>query len=72
MEEKIYVVGLVKEANYLEWGLVGVFWQEEDALAACRTENHFIGTITIGVDYGDTDEEFPDSYYPLVDILKWR
>lgn len=67
MEEKIYIVGQVFTDDGKEWALVGLFWDKDRALQACRTTAHFIATTIVDRDYGDIIEEFEECVYPLLE-----
>ena len=63
---RLWVVGkIMSDEQYLQWEIIGVFDEEAKALAACRTQNHFLGTVVLNQDVGDEPQEFPNTRYPL-------
>lgn len=47
------------------WVLVGVFDSKEKAVAACKTKDYFIGTITLNEVAPEVPTALPNWEYPL-------
>jgi len=65
---KVYCVGqLLSKRKRTNWQIIGVFSIKEKALEVCRTENHFIGPLTLDHDLGDNLVSWEGAYYPLIE-----
>lgn len=60
---ELWIVGKVVEGS--EWEFDGVFDSEEKAIAACKSENHFIGPATLNKEIPEDCVEWVGAYYPL-------
>ena len=59
----VYVVTLWHASN--DFVIVGVFSDEQKAIAACRTPNHGYGPIQLDKDTGDELTDWADFRYPM-------
>lgn len=50
------------------WEFQGVFATEDEARAACRDTNYFIGPAHMGVPLPHDAMQWPGLYYPLADL----
>lgn len=66
MKEKVelWVVGEISNES---WTIVGVTDSEEKAASECKNEDYFIGPVILGEMVHDNVEEWPGSYYPLLE-----
>lgn len=71
---KLWVVGKVlspRGAVVREWEFVGVFDSEERAVAVCRDEYYFVGSVELNyIAPEDITEHWPKGYYPLLEKKK--
>jgi len=58
----VYIVTLWREQTY---EIVGIFSDEQKAIAACRTSNHGYGSMVIDKDTGDELIDWPEFRYPI-------
>lgn len=65
-EKTLWVVGKFKETSQcgVAWEFCGVFDNEEIAIKACKTQNHFIGPVLLNLEAEETIE-WPGLYYPI-------
>ena len=64
--DKVWITGTINPENYKEWLTQGIFETKEQALAACRTENDFIGSMPFNIAAPSTEPEvFDEAEYPL-------
>ena len=65
----VYVVGRYTyfdvNTGEMKWLVMGVFFQEADAVAACRDETYFVGPVEMDVQLPHEAEKWPGAYYPL-------
>ena len=62
---ELWIVGKVVESS--EWEFDGVFDSEEKAIAACKSENHFIGPAILNKEIPEDCVEWSGAYYPLIE-----
>lgn len=71
-EKTLWVVGEFKETSQCgvaAWEFCGVFDNEEIAIKACKTQNHFIAPVLLNVKLIDEETtEWPGLYYPNLTI----
>lgn len=60
----VYIFGRWSGHDCDQWHLQGVFLTRDEALAACRDRDYFIGTEIVGVSLPH-DREMWDIEYPL-------
>ena len=63
----LWIVGEACEPEPLAWRFVGVFDDEDLAVAACMGPNHFIGPAVLNERLAEEPEAWPGAYYPLAD-----
>ena len=59
-----------QEFNPDAWELVGVYTEEELAVDACRTENYFIGPVSLNDTFPPEKTRWVGSYYPKHEMSK--
>jgi hypothetical protein len=64
---RVFVVGQYRMGDFpnIAWELQGVFYSEEDAVAACRTDQYFVVEIESGVNAPHEPVHPVKSWYPL-------
>jgi hypothetical protein len=63
----VYIVTLWREQTY---EVVGIFSDEQKAIAACRTSNHGYGPMQLDKDSGDELIDWPEFRYPIREEAK--
>ena len=61
--EKMFIVG---KATDKSWEFMGLFATEPEAVAACTTDQMFVGPTAVGECWPDETIEWPGAYYPLL------
>lgn len=61
----LWIVG--KRITATEWEFQGVFDSQEQAVAACRSDDYFIGPATLNEAITDEREDWPGCYYPTLE-----
>jgi hypothetical protein len=59
----LYVVGELINEKHKSWKMVGVFSKESEAVKACKTENHFVGSLLLNKSY-QRNRKWKGAYYP--------
>jgi hypothetical protein len=58
----LWIVGRLRP--HTEWEFIGVFSDEALAVAACTSEEHFVGPTLLDVAAPDAPTPWPDAYRP--------
>ena len=65
-EKQLYIVGELKDA-YGRWEFIGVYDSVELAEANCTTDFHFVGPVALNETAPENTDEWPLSYYLLLE-----
>ena len=61
---QLWIVGRVHYKK--EWEFIGVYSNEQRAVAACTTDWHFVGPVTLNETLPDGPGSWPGSYFPML------
>lgn len=72
--KKVWVVGEVKNFKTKAWSIVGIYSTEKVAAKKCKTENYFIGAITLDGKPEYKSKVWKEAYYPVAvkNLLKGK
>jgi hypothetical protein len=62
----IWIVGLAKGDNGLEWEFCGAFTDEQVAVSHCTTKRHWVGPELLNRFIGESDA-WPGAWFPLLE-----
>jgi hypothetical protein len=65
MSQKLFIVGR-KDLEPRAWEFIGVFDDEAKAVAACITDDHWVGPVTLNENV-ETGTGWPGAWYPTLE-----